>query len=111
MNTTTTTETPSPEGATPECWPSMCEGTKLVEVVVAHGFSSDVILRADCRGEEYSIQLGESVQIGRTEDAETCGISLSIDGEQKVGENIEGHESLTLTIDSNGEVEEEWVVT
>jgi hypothetical protein len=110
-NTATEMKMSSPEGVTPECWPSMCKETKLVEVVVADGFSRDVTLQADCRSEEYSIQSGGSVQIDREKDAETCGISLSIDGEQKVSENIKDYESLTLSIDSNGEVEDEWVVT
>jgi hypothetical protein len=43
----------------------------------------------------------------REEDAGTCGISVSINGEQVFSETIEGYESGTLTIDSNGEVEEE----
>jgi hypothetical protein len=109
-NTATETGTPSPEGVTPECWPSMCEGTKLVEVVVASGFSGDVILQVECRDKEFSIQPGEPVQIDRKQDAETCGISLSIDGEQVFSENVEDYESVTLTVNSNGEVEDEWIV-
>lgn len=108
--TTTETETPSPEGATPECWPSMCEGTELVEVVVANDFSGDVVLNAECRAKEFSIPSGESVQIVREEDAETCNISLSINGEQVVSEHIEDYESVTLTVRSNGEVDDEWLV-
>lgn len=110
-DTATKTETPSPEGVTPACWPAMCEGSKLVEVVVAHGFSGDVRLQAECRDEEFAIQSGESVQIDRKENAETCRISVSIDGEKVFSENIEDYESVTLTVSSNGEVEEEWVVT
>jgi hypothetical protein len=108
--TATETETPPPEGVTPECWPSMCEGTTLVEVVVAHDFSGDVTLQADCRGEEFSIQSGESVQIARDGDAETCGIDLSIDGEQVFSDDVEDYEMVTLTVSSNGDVEDEWVV-
>ncbi len=88
----------------------MCEGTKLVEVIVSNGFSGDVTLQADCREREFSIQPGESVQINRKEDAETCEISLSIDGEQEYSEDVDDYESLTLTVDSKGEVEDERVV-
>ena len=107
----TETETPYPEGVTANCWPSRCEGSKLVEVVVAHDFSGDVVLQAECRGEAFSIQAGESVQIDREENAETCRINLSINGEQKFSNNIEDYESVTLTVGPNGEVEDRWVVT
>lgn len=109
-NTDTETETPSPEGATPDCWPSMCEGTKLVEVVVGHAFSGEVVLQAECRGEAFSVQAGQSVQVAREEDAETCGISVSVDGEQVFRENVEDYESVTLTVSSNGEIDDEWAV-
>lgn len=109
-NTATETKTPSPEGATPECWPSMCEGTKLVEVVVEDGFSGDVVLKAECRAEEFSIPSGESVKIDREEEAETCKIALSVNGEQVVSEYIEGYERGTLTVRSNGDVVDEWIV-
>jgi len=36
-DTATETGTPPPEAATPECWPSMCEGSTLVEAQVAGG--------------------------------------------------------------------------
>ncbi len=88
----------------------MCEGTKLAEVVVAHGVSGDVVLQAECRDEEFQIQSGESVLIDREEDAETCGISVSVDGERVFNETIEGHENVTLTVSSDGEVDDEWVV-
>ncbi|WP_224271095.1 hypothetical protein [Haloprofundus salinisoli] len=108
-STTPKTETLSPEGVTPECWPSMCKGTKLVEVFVALGVSGDVVLQAECRGEEFPIRSGESAQLDREEDAETCEISVSIDGEQVYRENVEDYESVTLTVSSSGEVEEERV--
>jgi len=109
-STVTDTETLSPEGATPECWPSMCEGTKLAEVIVADCFSGEVNLRAECRDEEFSIRPGESIQIDRKEDAEACGISLSIDGERVSYEEVEGYESVVLTISSDGEIEDERIV-
>ncbi len=56
MTTATETETQSPQDGTSACWPSMCQGTTLVEVVVARGFSGDVVLQVDCRGEEFAIQ-------------------------------------------------------
>ena len=71
-DTTTETEKPSSEGATPECGMSMCEGRKLVDASVASDFSGDVVLKPSCRNEEFSIQPGESVEIVRKEDDETC---------------------------------------
>lgn len=88
----------------------MCEGTALVAVVVATGFSGDVVLQADCRSEEFTILSGKSIRIGRHEDGESCGVSLFVDGEQVFDENIDGYESVTLTVNSNGEVDQERVV-
>ena len=109
-NTTTETEKPSSEGATPECGTSMCEGRKLVDASVASDFSGDVVLKPNCRNEEFSIQPGESVEIVRKEDGETCRTSLFVDGEKEFDEDIEGYERVSLTVSSNGEVNEEWVV-
>lgn len=64
-NTATETETPPPEATTPECWPSMCAGSELVEVYVACGFVGDVVLSATCQNKELSIQPGGTVQINR----------------------------------------------
>ena len=108
--TTTETEKPSSEGATPECGMSMCEGRKLVDTSVASDFSGDVVLKPNCRNEEFSIQPGESVEIVRKEDGETCRTSLFVDGEKEFDEDIEGYERVSLTVSSNGEVNEEWVV-
>jgi len=105
----TKTETPPTDGATPACWPSMCEGTKLVEVSVAHGFSGELVFQPGCRDEAVSIQSGKSVQIDRKADAETCEVRLSINGERAFTEKIEEYESLTLRIDANGNVESTWV--
>lgn len=108
--TTTETEKPSSEGATPECGMSMCEGRKLVDASVASDFSGDVVLKPNCRNEELSIQPGESVEIVRKEDGETCRTSLFINGEKEFDENIEEYERVSLTVSSDGEVNEEWVV-
>lgn len=109
--TATETETPSPGATTPECWPSLCEGTTLVEVVVAQGFSGDVVLNADCRDEEFSVRPGESVQIDREADAEICDVVLSIDGERAFSDTVEGYEVVTLTVTADGDVDDEWIVT
>lgn len=110
-NTATETEVPSPEVVTPPCGRSMCEGTKLVDVVVAHDFSDDVVFELNCRNEDFSIEPGESVEIVREEDGESCRISLSAGGEEVYSEIIQDHERVSLTVDSNGEVDEEWVVS
>jgi len=110
IESVTGTETLPAEGTTPECWPSMCEGTQLVKVDVAHGFLGGPLLQADCRDEGFAILSGESVQIDRETDGETCEITLTIDGEQAFSANIEDSESLTLTVDTNGDIETHRVV-
>lgn len=108
--TVTRTETETPEGEVPECYPSMCEGQQLVEVVVEQDFSSEVKLQLKCRDEEISIEPGESERIDREEDGEECKIAIHIDGEQEYSEQIEDYAHLTLTVTSEGEFEEEWIV-
>lgn len=104
------TETPSPEDSEPGCGLSMCEGTQIIEVRVNSDFSGTTVLGAGCRGENVTIQSGESVQIIREEDGEECGVSLYIDDEEVYGEYIEDHVSVTVTVNSNGEVDEERVM-
>jgi hypothetical protein len=103
-------ETSSSEGPVPGCWPSMCAGTKIIEVYVSSSLSGTAVLEASCRDESLSIQSGESVQLVREEDAEECGVTLFIDDEQVYSERVEGHASVTLTVRRNGEVDEERVV-
>lgn len=104
------TETHSPEDAEPGCWPSMCAGTQILEVDVHSGFSGTVVLKASCRDETISLQSGESVQIVREKDAETCGVALFIDNEQVYSKRIDGHTSTTVSVKSNGEINEEGVM-
>jgi len=88
----------------------MCEGSTLVEVQVAGGFSDDVVLTATCQNKDISVSPGESVRINREADAEVCGISLYIDGKHVFSDRVSSHQSLNLTVDSNGEVTERWTV-
>ncbi|WP_154021046.1 hypothetical protein [Haloarcula sp. CBA1127] len=108
--TATETGTPPSEVSTPECWPSMCEGSKLVEVQVVGGFSGAVVIIAICQDKELSIHPGQSVQINRDTDAQTCRIVLSVDGKQAFSETVNSHQSVNLTVDSDGEVTERWIV-
>lgn len=97
-----------PETATPECWPSMCAGTRLVEVVNS---SSDLVtVQPDCRDTDYELQPRDSVEITREEDAESCRVRLSIGDKEEYREQVEGHESVTLTVLANGEVSAERIV-
>lgn len=88
----------------------MCAGSKLVAVQVAGGFSGDVVLTATCQNKELSVQPGESVRINREADAEICGIGLYVDGKQVFRDRVGSHQSVDLTVDSNGEVTGRWVV-
>jgi len=106
----TDTPTPPPEGATPECWPAMCEGTQLIEVDVQSGVSGDAVLETNCRGEPIELEAGESVQLVREADGEGCGVTLFLDGEQVYSEYIEGHVSVTVTVEADGTIDEERVL-
>ena len=106
----TESETPSPEGSDSGCGESMCKGTQIIEVHVSSDFSGTAVLGVGCRDEDITIQSGDSVQIIREEDGEDCGVTLYLDDEKVYGEYIEGHASITVTVNSNGEVEEEGVM-
>ncbi|MDQ2071463.1 hypothetical protein RBH20_02805 [Haloarcula sp. H-GB4] len=108
--TATETGTTPSEVSTPECWPSMCEGSQLVEAQVVGGFSGAVVLIATCRDKELSIQAGEPVRINRDTDAQTCRIVLSVDGKQEFSETVNSHQSVNLTVGSDGEMTERWIV-
>ncbi|EMA29949.1 hypothetical protein C444_14157 [Haloarcula japonica DSM 6131] len=88
----------------------MCEGSKLVEVQVVGGFSGTVVLLATCQNKELSIPPGESVQINRDTDAQTCRIVLSVDGKQEFSDTVNSHQSVDLTVSSDGEVTDRWIV-
>jgi len=108
--TPTDTATPSPT-ATDDCqWPTMCEGSQLVEVAVKRGFAGDVTLEANCRGETYGVEPGESVRIDRHVDGERCRIALTVDGETVYSEDLPDYKRVTLTVAPNGEVDVEAIV-
>lgn len=106
----TETETPTAEYTEAGCWPAMCAGTQLLELDVNSEFSGTTVLEASCRAEDRTVQSGESVTLVRDADGATCGVTLFIDGEQVYDERIEGHESVTLTVRSSGDVAEERVM-
>lgn len=106
----TETDTASTEDSGPGCWPSMCAGTQIIEVHANSDFLGTAVLEASCRDDSLSVQAGESVELVRTEDAEECGVTLSIDDDQVYSERIEGNTSITLTVRQNGDVEEEVVM-
>lgn len=117
-DTATTTDTPTAtDAATPapggpgDCeWPDMCEGSQIVQVTVSAEFSGDVVLHPDCRDEEFAVEPGDSVGIGRQVDGEECAITLTADGETVHSETVEGHEQVTLTVTADGDVQKESVV-
>ena len=82
----------------------------MIEVDVHPGFSGTVVLEASCRDDPVSIHSGESVQIVREEDGETCGVTLLIDEEEVYDNRIDGHTSVTVTVSSDGEIDEEGVM-
>ena len=103
-------ETRSPDGAEAGCWPSMCQGTQIIEVRVSSEFSGSAVLETSCRDEAASILPGESVNIVREEDGEECGVTLSIDDEPVYDDRVEGHTSVTVTVGPTGGVDVERVM-
>ena len=88
----------------------MCEGTQLIGVDVSSDFSGTAVLEASCRGDALELDAGDSVQLHRESDGEKCGVTLAIDDEQAYSEYIEGHISVTVTVDSDGGIDEERVL-
>lgn len=109
-NDETETSTPRPDGTAPGCWPSMCEGTQLIEVDISSSFSGSAVLEPSCRSDTLELEAGESVQLRRESDGEECGVTLFIDDEQAYSEYIEGHVSVTVTVESDGAIDEERVM-
>lgn len=103
----------SPEAertTTDECgWPQFCKGSTIVDVMVSTRFSGEVMLEAECRGEDFEIQSGETKTITRQADAETCNVTLSVNNEEAYNATIQDYESTTLEVNSHGEVYKETV--
>lgn len=103
----TTTEG-DPSTTTDDCgWPQFCEGSTMVEVIVSSGFSGDVVLETGCRDEDFDLKPGDTKTIERQVDAETCDVTLYIDGRKEYDATIHDYVSSTLRVDSSGEVDEE----
>ena len=81
-----------------------------MEVDVVGGFSGAVVIIATCQDKELSAQPGESAQINRDTDAQTCRTVLYVDGKQGFSETVNSHQSVNLTADWDDEVTERWVV-
>ncbi|GGN95736.1 alpha/beta hydrolase [Halomicroarcula pellucida] len=69
----------------------MCAGTQILEVDVHSDCSGTVVLKASCRDEAISLQSGESVQIVREKDAETCGVAVDFRGHGRSEKTELGH--------------------
>jgi len=106
----TPTETPPGEVTESGCWPSMCAGTQIIEVDVNSAFSGTAVLEASCRDDPLDVSPGESADIVREVDAESCGVTLFLDDEQVYSDNIEGHTSVTVRVRSNGNIDVETVL-
>ena len=110
--TTASAQTSSPAPtATDDCqWPDMCEGSQIVVIEVNWAFSGDVTLEADCRGEAFAVESGESLLVERERDAESCRIRLFVAGEAAYDEDVPGYKRVTLTVGPDGEVDVEAIV-
>ncbi|MCO8267886.1 hypothetical protein NKF06_15145 [Haloferax sp. AB510] len=105
-----TTESGQTATTTDECgWPQFCEGSKMVEVTVSGGFSGKVVLKPACREGDIELSPGETKTLTRQVDAETCDVTLLVDGEVAYDERIQDYEYVTLRVGSNGEVTVEGV--
>ncbi|KAB1193607.1 hypothetical protein GJR96_09170 [Haloferax sp. MBLA0076] len=95
---------------TDECGPyQLCEGSEMLRVFVSPAFSGAVVLDAGCRDEEFEIRPGEGKTLRREADAETCDVTLYVDGQEAYSDTIQDYESTVLRVESSGEVDEETV--
>jgi len=104
------TSSPAPTEIDDCQWPDMCEGSQIVEVDVNWEFSGDVTLEADCRGEAFDVESGESLLVERQRDAESCQVRLFVDERAAYREDIPGYKRVRLTVGPDGEVDVEAVV-
>lgn len=100
-------------GQTPTPLPDneeMTEGSPLVEVTVDPEFSGTVHLEGDCRDDGIELAPGEKAAFTRTRDGEECAVRLEIDTETRYETYIRGYESYSLTVEADGEIDEEVLV-
>jgi len=88
----------------------MCEGSQIVVMEVNGEFSGDVTLEADCRGEAFAVESGESLLVERERDAESCRMRLFVAGEAAYDEDVPGYKCVTLTVGPDGKVDVEAIV-
>ncbi len=81
----------------------------MVEVAVSGGFSGEVVLKPACREGDVELSPGETETLTREVDAETCDVTLLVDGEVAYDERIQDYEFVTLRVGSDGEVTVETV--
>ena len=84
-----------------EVWPA---GANLVSIYVNEGFSSKLILEADCRDGKFSIEPGESLSIDREIDGESCRFQLLHDDEVIYDGHVSGATSYSLSVEEDGEI-------
>ncbi|MFC7129863.1 hypothetical protein [Haloferax chudinovii] len=113
--TTTTTTTTATDSETTESgqaattaddcgWPQFCEGSELVRVRVSGGFSGEVVLQPACREDDIELSSGETVTLTRQVDAETCDVTLLVDGEVAYDERIRDYEFVMVRVGSDGDL-------
>lgn len=88
----------------------MKEGSPLVEVTVDTGFSETVQLVGDCRDDAIEVASGEKASFTRNVEGEECAVHLDINSETRYETYIRGYESYFLTVEADGEIDEEVLV-
>lgn len=113
----TTGGDPDSTGAAPEYTPTetpgieeMKEGSPLVEVTVETGFSETLRLEGDCRNDAIEVAPGKTASFERDSDGEACSVHLDIDTETRYETHILGYQSYFLTVEADGDIDEEVVV-
>lgn len=111
----TTDSPPDSPSRTPETTETadpyvMSEGTAIVEVTVESGYEGEVVVDADCRDGQSVLSGGEHVSVERREHGETCGVSLTLDGDTVVERSVPDYESSRVTVTADGELEESAIV-
>ncbi|MFC7135997.1 hypothetical protein ACFQRB_04375 [Halobaculum litoreum] len=107
----TPTASPTPRTTTEACgWPTMCEGSTLLELFLSVDYERAVTLRLGCRSEPVTVDPGRYHEVVREEDGEECAVTVAADGETLYETSVSGSEHVTVRIDETGAVDAETVV-
>jgi hypothetical protein len=83
---------------------AVCEGSVIIAVTVASGYSGEVVVSPECRDGERTVESGETLRITREERAGSCSVEVVVDGESVFDDAILGNEDVLVEVDTDGNV-------